>query len=84
MPTLLLRTLTTPSRARSSEDRYRSYDEKYWLSRKLAPSALILYLGLEKDLEDSHHIIVINSWDEHFEKIFRDPGVSQQPLILYP
>jgi len=61
------------------EDRYRSYDEKYWLSRKLAPSALILYLGLEKDLEDSHHIIVINSWDEHFEKIFRDPGFPNNP-----
>ncbi|MEM4971690.1 MAG: phytoene desaturase family protein [Sulfolobales archaeon] len=61
------------------EERYRGYDEEYWLSRKLAPSAFILYLGLKKELKDSHHIIVINSWEEHFHRIFRDPGLPNNP-----
>jgi phytoene desaturase len=61
------------------EERYRSYREGYWHDRKLAPSAFIAYLGLERELREPHHIVVINSWREHFDEIFSNPAFPRNP-----
>jgi len=61
------------------EERYRSYREGYWFDRKLAPSAFIAYLGLERELREPHHIVVINSWREHFDEIFSNPTFPRNP-----
>jgi phytoene desaturase len=59
----------------------RQYDADYWDSRTYAPSAFLLYLGVEGDVGDlAHHSLVLpTDWDEHFEKIFDDPAWPADP-----
>ncbi|USZ68605.1 phytoene desaturase family protein [Halorussus salilacus] len=59
----------------------RQYDEDYWDSRTYAPSAFLLYLGVEGDVEPlAHHSLVLpTDWDPHFERTFEDPGWPEDP-----
>jgi phytoene desaturase len=59
----------------------RQYDESYWDSRTYAPSAFLVYLGVEGDVEPlAHHTLVLpTDWDDHFESIFDDPGWPEDP-----
>ncbi len=59
----------------------RQYDDEYWDGRTYAPSAFLLYLGVEGDLEPlAHHTLVLpTDWDAHFESIFDDPGWPDDP-----
>lgn len=62
-------------------DEYTTYDEDYWNSRTYAPSAFLMYLGVEGELEElDHHTLVLpNDWDSHFEKIFDQPALPENP-----
>jgi phytoene desaturase len=57
------------------EKRYRSYSEKYWEKRKIAPSAYLLFLGLDKQIKRfKHHNLYFHpNWDNHFYDIFKQP-----------
>jgi phytoene desaturase len=59
----------------------RQYDEDYWESRTYAPSAYLLYLGVEGDVEPlEHHTLVLpTDWDDHFAKLFDDPQWPDDP-----
>jgi phytoene desaturase len=59
----------------------RQYDEDYWNSRTYAPSAFLLYLGVEGDVDPlAHHSLVLpTDWDDHFETIFEDPQWPDDP-----
>lgn len=59
----------------------RQYDESYWDSRTLAPSALLIYLGVKGDVEPlAHHTLVLpEDWDPHFDRIFESPGWPENP-----
>lgn len=59
----------------------RGYSEGYWESRTYAPSAFLLYLGVEGDVEElAHHTLVLPpAWETHFEKIFDDPEWPDDP-----
>jgi phytoene desaturase len=59
----------------------RQYDEDYWESRTYAPSAFLLYLGVEGDVDPlAHHTLVLpTDWNDHFEKIFDDPEWPGDP-----
>ena len=59
----------------------RQYDEDYWDSRTYAPSAFLLYLGVEGDVDPlAHHSLVLpTDWDDHFETIFEDPQWPDDP-----
>ena len=59
----------------------RQYDADYWDSRTLAPSAFLMYMGVEGDVgELAHHTLVLPSdWDPHFEQIFDDPAWPDDP-----
>ena len=63
----------------SPEDR--GYDAEYWDSRTYAPSAFLLYLGVEGDLGDlAHHTLVLpTNWEDHFEQIFERPAWPDEP-----
>lgn len=63
------------------EPRYRSYTQRYWQRRVMAPSAFMLYLGLRKPLEGlRHHTLSFeHDWVEHFDSIFRKPGWPKNP-----
>ncbi|MGQ4555222.1 phytoene desaturase family protein [Halobellus sp. GM3] len=59
----------------------RQYDADYWESRTYAPSAFLLYLGVEGDVDPlEHHTLVLpTDWDAHFERIFDDPSWPEDP-----
>ncbi len=63
------------------DEQMRQYDDDYWDSRTLAPSAFLMYMGVEGDVEPlAHHTLVLpTNWDEHFHQIFEDPAWPEDP-----
>ena len=63
------------------DEQKRQYDAEYWDSRTYAPSAFLLYLGVEGDVDPlAHHSLVLpTDWDDHFETIFEDPAWPDDP-----
>ena len=61
----------------------RSYSPRYWESRVLAPSALILYLGVRGRLPGlvHHSLIFSRDWERNFAEIFDDPKLPTDPSI---
>ncbi len=59
----------------------RKYDADYWESRTYAPSAFLLYLGVEGAVEElAHHTLVLPPhWNDHFEQIFEDSAWPDDP-----
>ncbi|MGZ0746611.1 phytoene desaturase family protein [Haloparvum sp. AD34] len=59
----------------------RQYTEAYWESRTYAPSAFLLYLGVEGDVEElAHHTLVLpTEWQQHFDQIFEEPAWPDDP-----
>jgi len=59
----------------------RQYDDDYWASRTYAPSAFLLYLGVEGDLDPlAHHSLVLpTDWERHFAEIFDEPAWPSDP-----
>lgn len=57
------------------EKKYQTYSDKYWQKRKIAPSAYLLFLGLDKQLKSfTHHNLYFHpEWDKHFDDIFKHP-----------
>ena len=62
-------------------EKYTTYDEDYWDSKTYAPSAFLIYLGVDGELEnlDHHNLVLPEDWNEHFDKIFDDPNVPENP-----
>ncbi|WP_302082186.1 phytoene desaturase family protein [Salinibaculum rarum] len=62
-------------------DRHRAHDDDYWDSRTYAPSAYMLYLGVDGSLDSlAHHTLVLpTDWRSHFESIFDDPRWPTDP-----
>jgi phytoene desaturase len=62
-------------------DHERQYDDDYWESRTYAPSAFLIYMGVEGDVDPlAHHTLVLpEDWDPHFEQIFDDPAWPDDP-----
>ncbi|SEP61740.1 phytoene desaturase family protein [Natrinema salaciae] len=59
----------------------RGHDADYWEQRTYAPSAFLLYLGVEGDVDElAHHTLVLpTDWEDHFEQIFDDPEWPDDP-----
>jgi phytoene desaturase len=57
------------------ESSHRSYTETYWRKRVIAPSAFIIYIGLNKRLSQllHHNLYFHDNWHEHFDTIFDNP-----------
>ena len=62
---------------------YRSYKEKYWNKRVLAPSCLMYYVGLNKRLPQVlHHSLFFDvPFDRHAAEIYSRPGWPTAPLF---
>lgn len=65
------------------EPRYRNYDEKYWESRVMAPSSLLFYIGLNKNVDKllHHNLIFDEPFDQHAEEIYDRPQWPKRPLL---
>ncbi len=59
----------------------RSYDEKYWKKKAIAPSCVLMYIGLDRKLDglEHHNLYLSDSWDEHFVSIFDKPDWPVNP-----
>ncbi len=61
----------------------RSYAQRYWDRRSLAPSALILYLGVRGPVPEliHHNILFARNWNESFRELFRAEGWPRNPSL---
>lgn len=62
---------------------YRRYSESYWDKRKLAPSSLIYYLGIGKEIPNlvHHNLFFDEDLNEHGKEIYNDPKWPSKPLF---
>lgn len=61
----------------------RSYPEKYWGTRVMAPSCLIFYLGvkIKVDRLRHHNLFFDESFGNHADDIYTNPRWPQKPLF---
>ncbi|MFP4567870.1 MAG: phytoene desaturase family protein [Candidatus Woesearchaeota archaeon] len=59
----------------------RSYSKKYWDTRIIAPSAFIMYLGLNKKIKglEHHNLFLENDWMHHFNQLFKEKKWPDAP-----
>jgi len=65
------------------EKEYRNYNETYWKSRKMAPSCLMYFIGVNKKIEGlQHHNLFFDApFDLHAEEIYDRPQWPSNPLF---
>jgi phytoene desaturase len=58
----------------------RTYDDKYWDSRVMAPSAMVAYLGVDYTVDKlvHHNLFLDDDWEHGFDTIF-DPKKAAWP-----
>jgi phytoene desaturase len=58
-----------------------TYKESYWQKRTIAPSAYVLFLGVNKKLSGltHHNLFFDNDWMRHFDAIFEKPEWPEFP-----
>ena len=61
----------------------RSYSEKYWDEKILAPSCIMYYVGLNKKLENIlHHSLFFDvPFEDHANEIYAHPSWPREPLF---
>lgn len=59
----------------------RTYSNRYWPKRSLAPSALILYLGVKGKIPQAvhHNLFFSSNWNHNFQQLFDNPGLPDDP-----
>lgn len=62
---------------------YRSYDDKYWDKRAMAPSSLLFYVGVDKKVEGllHHNLFFDTDFDHHASQIYDTLEWPDQPLF---
>ncbi len=65
------------------EPQYRQYSEKYWNSRKMAPSSLIYYLGVRGKVPGilHHNLFFDEDFGQHAQDIYGTAAWPQKPLF---
>lgn len=63
--------------------KWRRYSAKYWENRKMAPSALLFYLGFDKRIEglDHHTLFFDEDLKAHGKEIYESPKWPSDPLF---
>lgn len=62
---------------------YREYSPRYWQSRKMAPSALLFYIGLDKKVQglEHHNLFFDTDFEKHADEIYKSPKWPSQPAF---
>jgi phytoene desaturase len=62
---------------------YRQYSPQYWEKRDMAPSSLLYYLGVSKQVKGLlHHTLCFDeSFDEHASQLYDQPQWPKKPLF---
>ena len=63
------------------DPQYKAYSERYWRKRVLAPSALLIHLGVKGQYSElNHHNLVFSrDWDKNFKEIFGKKKFPSDP-----
>lgn len=63
--------------------KFRRYSENYWETRKLSPSSLIFYLGINKKLDNllHHNLFFDEDFALHTKEIYQNPSWPTNPLF---
>lgn len=63
-------------------DHARGFSDDYWAKRDLAPSAFVLFLGIEGRVDelDHHNVVMPTDWRPHFEEIFEEGRWASDPV----
>lgn len=64
-------------------ERARERTPRYWKKRTLAPSAFILYLGVDGPIDSlAHHTLLFSEdWKRNFAQMFDTPGLPDDPSL---
>ena len=62
---------------------YSNYSSSYWDSRKLAPSSILMFIGVDKKLNNlAHHNLFFDTdFKKHAYEIYKDPKWPSDPLF---
>jgi phytoene desaturase len=62
---------------------HRSYSEKYWNTRKMAPSALMFFIGFDTRVDNllHHNLFFDEDYRSHAEDIYDRPAWPENPAI---
>jgi phytoene desaturase len=62
---------------------YRNYTNAYWEKRKMAPSSILIYLGINKKLKNIlHHNLLFDApFDQHAQELYTQPQWPSDPLM---
>jgi phytoene desaturase len=62
---------------------HRGYTRKYWETRKMAPSALMYYLGLDTRVQnlEHHNLFFDEDYRKHAADIYEHPAWPEKPAI---
>ncbi len=62
---------------------YRAYSDSYWKKRVFAPSALLFFVGFDKEIEHVHHhtLFFDSDFDIHAYDIYDSPNWPDDPLF---
>jgi phytoene desaturase len=60
---------------------YQSFTPQYWEKRVIAPSALLMYLGVKGKIKAfaHHNLYFAANWEDHFQTIFHNPQWPSDP-----
>lgn len=64
-------------------EKYRRYSEKYWDKRTMAPSSLLFYLGIDKQLKnlEHHNLFFDEDFIKHASEIYDNPKWPEKPAV---
>jgi phytoene desaturase len=62
---------------------FKRYDASYWEKRKMAPSSLIFYVGVDTRLDklEHHNLFFDEDLNDHGEEIYTSPQWPKKPLF---
>lgn len=62
---------------------FRDHSERYWRSRTSSPSAVLIYLGVNRQYPSlrHHNLLFSDRWHENFEQIFKSPSLPSDPSL---
>lgn len=63
--------------------RDRTFTERYWKKRVMAPSAFIMYLGVSEKMPSliHHNLLFSEDWRRNFAEIYDDPRLPDEPSL---
>ena len=61
----------------------RNYNEQYWDKKRLSPSSLLFYIGVNKKVDNllHHNLFFDTDFDQHSTEIYDEPKWPKEPLF---